>query len=78
MTRLTRRFWVETGLAAFSAVLLLVTLANPQWIELVFGVDPDQGNGSLEWLLVAGAVVATATFSVRARLEWLRTREVAT
>lgn len=76
MTRLTNRFWVETGLAAFSAVLLFVTLVTREWIELIFRVDPDHANGSLEWLFVAAAYVATVTFSVLARLEWQRIREV--
>lgn len=78
MTRLTRRFWVEAGLAAFSAVLVLLTLANREWIEFLFGVDPDHGNGSLERLVVVAAVLGTVTFSVRARLEWQRIREVTT
>jgi hypothetical protein len=76
MTRLRNRFWAEAGLAAFSAVLLFVTLVTREWIELVFRVDPDHANGSLEWLFVAAAVVATVTFSVLARLEWQRIREV--
>lgn len=46
------RFWVETGLAALTAVLAVVTQLWPNWIELVFRVDPDHGNGSLERVLV--------------------------
>lgn len=75
MTRLTRRFWAESGLAACSAALLLLTLVSREWIELVFRVDPDHGSGSLEWLVVAVAGTATVTLSVLARLEWRRIRE---
>ncbi len=39
------------------------------WIEELFGIAPDAGNGTLE-ALIAGAVVAVilgVTFAVRAR-----------
>ena len=76
MTQLPRRFWLELGLAGFSAFLLLLTLVTREWIELLFRVDPDHGSGSLEWLVVVAALVATVTFSVLARLEWQRAQEV--
>jgi hypothetical protein len=75
MTQLPRRFWLELGLAGFSAFLLLLTLVTREWIELVLGVDPDRGSGSVEWLVVVAALAATVTFSVLARLEWQRARE---
>jgi hypothetical protein len=75
MTQLPRRFWLELGLAGFSAFLLLLTLVTHEWIELVLGVDPDRGSGSVEWLVVAAALAATVTFSVLARLQWQRARE---
>ena len=78
MTQLPRRFWLELGLAGFSAFLLVLTLITREWIEAIFGVDPDHGNGSLEWLIVVAALVATVTFSVLARLEWQRAREATT
>jgi hypothetical protein len=66
------RFWVETGLAAITAVMCLVALVWPAWIEAVFGVDPDRGSGELEWAIVAGLAVASVTLGVLARVEWVR------
>lgn len=60
------RFWVEACLATLTAVSALVTQLWPNWIELVFRVDPDHGNGSLERVLVGVCLVAflvTVTFA---------------
>jgi hypothetical protein len=40
-------------------------------------VDPDHANGSLEWELPMLMLVATVTFSVVARLEWVEAARVA-
>lgn len=71
-TSFRRRFWLETALAATTAVLAAVTIVSREWIELVFGVGPDHGSGSLEWLVVARALVACVVFSALARAEWRR------
>ncbi|HEV2071446.1 MAG TPA: hypothetical protein VGR26_16785 [Acidimicrobiales bacterium] len=72
--RLRRRFWIEAGLAVTTALLTVLTLISREWIEVLFGVDPDHGSGALEWALVAAGFVATAVCSVMARLEWTRRR----
>ncbi|WP_030264758.1 hypothetical protein [Streptomyces sp. NRRL B-24484] len=78
MTRNVRlRGRIEALLAAVSGIVLVVTLAWPDWIESVFGVDPDEHSGALEWLIVAVAVCATVGFSLLARAEWRRPRTLA-
>ncbi len=68
------RLWLEIGLASASALLAAITFVAPQWIERVFGVDPDEGSGSLEWLIVGGLLMAAVVLSLLARVEWRRTR----
>ncbi|MBA2952944.1 ABC transporter permease [Nocardioides sp. MAH-18] len=58
------RFWVELVLTCVSAFLFLLTLASAEWIELVLGVEPDGGDGSLEWLITAGLLVVTIVLSL--------------
>jgi hypothetical protein len=66
-----KRFWIELGLAASSGALLVLALLRKDWIEFLFGVDPDHSDGSLEWVLVVLLLIATVTFSLVARLEWV-------
>ena len=75
MHKLSGRFWLETGLAALSAVLFFATLLWRDWIEIVFRVDPDHGNGSVEWLIVAVTLVAAVTCSLLASREYRRIQE---
>ena len=69
-----RLFLAEIGLATATGLLAIVTLISREWIEIVFGVDPDQGSGSLEWLIVIALAVATVVFGVLARNEWRKPR----
>ena len=69
---LARRFWVETALATISSIMAVVTLVTRDWIEVVFGVDRDHGNGALEWALVVGLALVAVTLGLMARLEWRR------
>lgn len=77
MTRTMRlRGRIEAAAAGLCGLLLLVTLIWPDWIEEVFGVDPDQHSGALEWAIVALALAATLTFSLLARGEYRRARRL--
>ena len=70
--RLRRRYWIEMGLALVSGAVLLLTVLWNNWIEIVFRVDPDQGNGSLERLIVLACLAITLATVALARLEWRR------
>ncbi|HWF73218.1 MAG TPA: hypothetical protein VG186_07730 [Solirubrobacteraceae bacterium] len=59
-------------MAAFTGCLALLTLAWPDWIEGVFGVDPDHHNGTAEWVAVAVCLAVSVLFGVLARREWLK------
>ena len=67
-----RRFWVESGLAATSAALAVATVLWRDWIEIVFGVDPDRHSGSLEWLIVGVLAVLAVSAGTLAGHDWRR------
>lgn len=64
------RFWFEAAMAAITGCLLLITMVWPHWIETVFGLSPDGGDGSLEWLIISGMVLVTLAFTFMAHCEW--------
>jgi hypothetical protein len=70
--RLGFRFWIDSILASVTAFLAALTLVWPDWIEGIFGFDPDQHNGSFEWALVAGFCIIALTCTALARREWRR------
>jgi hypothetical protein len=70
-------FWLEVCLATFAGILSIITSIWRNWIEIVFGVELDAGNGSLEWLLVAILWLATFVLFFLARYEWRKTRATA-
>ncbi len=47
------RVRLEAVLASVFAVLTIVTLIWPTWIESLSGLEPDGGNGESEWWIVA-------------------------
>jgi hypothetical protein len=60
-------FWVECILGATSAALAILTLIVPRWIEITLRVDPDGGNGTLEWLIALAFICSAATLLTAAR-----------
>jgi hypothetical protein len=71
-----RLSWVELGCASVAAILFVVTALWKDWIEIVFGVDPDAGSGALEWLIPTLFLVVALVLSVSAgrRLHGRRVR----
>jgi hypothetical protein len=55
-----------------TGVVAVITLFWHDWIEAVFRVDPDSGNGWAEWLIVLVLLLATVTLASGARREWRR------
>jgi hypothetical protein len=55
---------LETVLATTLAVLAMMTLFWPSWIERLIGLEPDGGSGEAEW----GIVVLFAVFALAAGL----------
>ena len=66
---------VEFALAAVFVLLAILTAVNPQWIEAVFGIDPDGGSGGLEWVtVVAFGALALVAAGLGTRTAILRGR----
>jgi hypothetical protein len=65
-------FWVEAVVSGFGIFLGLLTLVWHDWIEGIFGVDPDHGNGSAEWIAVVVLLAVGAAAGMFARRRWLR------
>jgi hypothetical protein len=68
------RFWIEAILCVGAGLLAVLTLFWRDWIEAIFGVDPDKGNGSAEWLVVTGLLMTAVVLAAGASLEWRRAR----
>jgi hypothetical protein len=52
--------------AGLSVVASVATLIAPSWIEAVFRVDPDSGDGSVEWLITGLFAALALVWALRA------------
>jgi hypothetical protein len=62
-----RRPAIEACLAALTAISAVVTAIDPEWIDLLFGVDPHGGSGALELAIVIVLAATSLTFAWMAR-----------
>ncbi len=65
-----RRFWIELRLAAIFLVGAILTASIPDWIEVFFGIEPDEGGGGFEVGVTVALVLAAIALAVAARLEF--------
>jgi hypothetical protein len=73
-TRVRRRFWLEIAAVTVSIVLWIATLLWPDWIELVFHVDPDGRDGSVERAIAILLPAIALAWAIAAGWEWRRPR----
>jgi hypothetical protein len=62
----------KTVVASVAAALAVVTALWHDWIEQVFGLDPDHHSGAIEWELAVALLLAALLFATSARREWYR------
>ncbi len=70
------RFWIECVVFIIAAGMCVLTLVWPDWIEGIFGVDPDAHSGGLEVAVTVATVVIAALLATMARTEWRRARSL--
>jgi hypothetical protein len=71
--QLSARFWFETVAAVIGTVLFVMTLITREWFELLTGLDPDGGSGSLEIALAASLLAVSLGSAFAARRTYRRT-----
>ena len=71
------RFWLEVALAILTAAAAITTIMWPEWIELVFGIEPDKGNGTLELGVTLTIAIVFAILAMAAQTEWRRALRLA-
>ena len=57
---LRTRVRLESAVAILTTMAAILTAAVPSWIEAIFGIDPDAGNGAVEW----GVTIAFAAVTL--------------
>jgi hypothetical protein len=77
LSGLRYRFWLEFIFGSASGIVAIITLFWHDWIEVVFGTDPDSASGSAEWLVVFSLLLISVALAAGARHEWRRAQVAA-
>jgi hypothetical protein len=64
------RVRLEMTVALCAGILGILTIFWHDWIEALTGWDPDQHNGSVEWIVVVGLLAVAITMGLVARRHW--------
>jgi hypothetical protein len=70
------RAQLETAVALFAGILGILTIFWHDWIEALTGWDPDNHNGTVEWIVVAGLLAVSAAIGLVARRHWRLLAEI--
>ena len=70
MRRSKVRVRLEMAVALCAGILGILTIFWHDWIEALTGWDPDQHNGSVEWIVVGGLLAVAVVMGVAARRHW--------
>jgi len=70
------RILAEFLLSGACLALCAATIIYPQWIELIFGADPDGGSGDAEWGIVVALAATCLVFLLLGRFEMKRARRL--
>ena len=64
-----RRAVVEAVVAGVIVLTALLAAAWPDWLE-AFGIDPDRGNGAVEFAIPLALTLAAVVVALLARRDW--------
>ncbi len=76
LTPLKLRAQLEAVGALCAGILGVLTIFWHDWLEAVTGWDPDQHNGSGEWIVVIALLAASVATGLAARRHWKLLAEV--
>jgi hypothetical protein len=75
--RQKRLIAAEAVLASVAGTLAVVTVFWRDWIEFLFGWDPDHHNGSAELAIIIGLACIAVVLGITARWQAVRWRRAA-